>query len=198
MQDNPLVDTDPSGNEPCCRSKNKQSGDCCGADVTNNLTAMVPDVISKFLALGYIRQRILVTETITPPFSIGIWDILGFAPGLGLDGPCANGTGKCTATATVAGKCFNQYAINYFLAGIIDTLLGGAASLFANETVGYTSLQHIISGDNASEKQQFFTAGYNANPAFPSQPKNLGECAVCTDPPKKKLKWTWGPLSGSD
>lgn len=189
----------PAGKNPmiedCCKNKN-----CCGPDITDRLTAMAAGVRNNWNALSFWSKMRLDQETIvTDP--LNAWDINGLDNGTADYGaPCFNGTGKCKSTVTVAGKCYWQAAVNYWLAGLIYRAMesnwdtADDAKLFEAEVIFYTNTKVW---DPTAQKQDWFDAGTTGNPPIVSPQAKYALCKPCTVRAKRnQMAWKWGFLNG--
>ena len=191
---------DPTGKNPmkkdCCKNQN-----CCGPDITDRLTAMAASVRNDWNALSFWSKMELCTvTTFTDP--LNAWDVDGIDNGTADYGsPCFIGTGKCKSTVTVAGKCYWQAAVNYWLAGLIYSAMdsnwytANYAKDFEVEVIFYSNVKIW---DPTGQKQDWFYAGAtgNATVVFP-QPKYM-LCKPCTVRAKpNNMAWKWGFLRGS-
>ena len=178
-----------------------KKGNCCGADITINLLVMVGSVQAKWNNLPFLAKVKLAEETIDLPWAANLWDISGMAQGSAIDRapPCQNGWGKCDKTVTVAGKCYLQGAVNYWLAGLIFRALGSSwftavrAIVFEDELWWYTMIF-----PPTAQKRAWFAAGKAANAAGVPAPDEFQGCGPCKVPTGKPLSWRWGFLHGHD
>jgi RHS repeat-associated protein len=210
-----VVTSDPNGTGPgkarCCK---KGKGDCCGADITLNLLRMAGDVHAEWSVLSDGAKLGLAAVTAIPNWkSANLWDISGMAQGgaIGMAPPCENGRGKCQGTVMVAGKCYQQGTVNYWLAGLIYDALAGtwftlpAARIFWDEVLGYAVGRGVAPGFDPGiapspvrQKLYWFAAGLNGNPASVPPPKEFEGCEPCSARPSSPLCWHWDYLSGCD
>ncbi len=185
----------PSGSttsSPLCR---------CGQDVTANLIAMTTSVALAWSALSTGKQLNLEFTTVAPGFNINAWDVRSMPSGTALGGTCGNGSiGLCSGTVTVAGKCYYQKAVNYWLAGIIYSVIHTSpfypdATLFLEEVYLYTTAKQA---DDPKDKQDWFLAGTSGLPLAVAAPPALTSCTPCaTSAPSNALSWHWGSLTGT-
>jgi hypothetical protein len=165
---------------------------------------MANDVEFQFSHLTFWPKWLLAAKTRLPVLGNGAWDMTGFSSG-GFGNP--SGTGAGQHTVTVDGKVFDQYAVNYWLAGLIYNSLNEYSSSFAfqfeYELFGYVSVASLISRyvngsfDSLSEKIAWFEAGVADDPSLPVSPPWLAGVLPGPAGPKK-ITWTWGSLNGKD
>ena len=186
---NPIRYLDPLGEATC---------DNCGADITSKLLAIDTDVQAKWGALSFFAKMKLDAKTVTPPWSVNLWDIAGMPGESAGSSPCASGTGACAGTVTVNGSCYFQPDVNYWLGGVIYNVLQQSwwtvddAKVFEFEMIAYTSarLKHT------DQKQRWFFAGARGNPFGVAPPAELTGCVPCTSP-QKSMSWSWDTLWGT-
>jgi|GEM_PF-4118124 len=145
----------------------------------------------------------LVLAQATPTGISKFWDMSGFSSGLFGNPP---GIGKGAGTATVAGKVFDEYAINYWLAGLIYNSMQPEFPVFAKDfefavltypLVIAAPISYYVNGapDSPYEKWDWFFAGAADDPNQPLTPSWLAGVQPGL-PGTDKIHWTWGFITG--
>ncbi len=187
-----------SGNQhQCCQ---KRQGNCCGADITGQLITMARQIQMVWNALPHLFKKVLARWTVIPPFAINAWGIHGMA--IGGAPPTQAGTGKCVGTVTVAGNCYQEGTVNYWLAGLIYRALDSSwefapyAKLFEYEVAVYPIIPGLATGSPIVQKWYWWAAGTVGNPTAVPPPRKFRECVPNAVRNKLPLSWYWGFLQG--
>jgi len=189
--------TTPSNKQQCCQ---KRQGNCCGADITDQLITMARQIQMVWNALPHFFKKVLARWTVIPPFAINAWGIHGMAIG---GAPLTQaGTGKCVGTVTVAGNCYQEGTVNYWLAGLIYRALDSSwefapyAKLFEYEVAVYPIIPGLASGSPIVQKWYWWAAGTVGNPTAVPPPRKFRDCVPNAVQNKLPLSWYWGFLRG--
>jgi len=174
-----------------------------GPDVTADLMAMAADVHKQFASLSPLGKELIAGASTNLPWAWNYWDIFAFPSRSFHD----IGIGRGQGTATVAGKVFDQQAVNYWLAGLIYVELCGydANKAFWFRQEVWANIYAVHSGDTLGqdvndEKWAWFNAGAAVNTSLPQPPSYLTGLlpGPKNDPTKNPVQWDWGWLSGND
>jgi hypothetical protein len=167
--------------------------------VTAKLIALAGVIRHEWNSLSFLQKTRLDWDTTSLFTAGGAWDTsLAWSS---IDAaPCHTGTGKCTSTVTVSGRCYWQPAVNYWLAGLIYSSMASSwlfwpdAQRF-NDFVFYYA-HGIKPFDHPSWKMDWYYAGIVAVPSNVAQPSDYSKCKPCKAK-ARTLTWQWGFLSGS-
>jgi RHS repeat-associated protein len=189
--------TTSSNQHQCCQ---KREGNCCGADITDQLITMARQIQMVWNILPHFLKKVLARWTVIPPFAINAWGIHGMA--IGGTPLTQAGTGKCVGTVTVAGNCYQEGTVNYWLAGLIYRALDSSwefapyAKLFEYEVAVYPIIPGLASGSPIVQKWYWWAAGTVGNPTAVPPPRKFRDCVPNAVQNKLPLSWYWGFLSG--
>jgi hypothetical protein len=110
-------------------------------------------------------------------------------------GITVGGENDVPGMCTVNGKVYDQYAVNYWLAGLFaHELPAGDAKVFEAAVYAYTGAK----SDNGAEKRAWFLAGVAADSTLPGEPPSAEFIWPGTQPFPYKLHWEIGNISGDD
>ena len=130
------------------------------------------------------------------------WDIPklrsgGVAGGHGVGGPfnskCKQGKNESEGTVTVSGVCYDDGAVNYWLAGVIlQTIIKRHPHIAS--TFRKAMKAHTWGTKGGPEKRAFLSDGEASTlGAAAAKAKNAYiDCSACTPPPDRGLDWQWG------
>lgn len=147
----------------------------CGPDVSIGITIMDNWVKSIMLVMDKTKKM----KVCASMFSASGWDV----PILAGSGPildsCPSGAG-CKRTVTIDGKCFDSFAVNYYLFGLLNKLCGNSYSKGAGIVVGWSNWMY---SHGPGAKSVWYCKGYygRTSSACNYQPDHSrSDCELCS------------------
>ena len=166
---NPLIYVDATGEQAI------DACPICGPDISVSLTLMDNRIRHMML----IMDPAMKTHACASMFSSDGWDIPIL---VGHQGPSVEGCpsdNRCNGTVTVDGKCFDHFAVNYYLFGLLNKLCGNGYAQGAAYVVAWSN---IVYGHAPGAKSVWYCKGYYGRfaPACNWQPDHSrGDCGLC-------------------
>jgi RHS repeat-associated protein len=195
----PMNRIDPTG-----RERQQEIARCCGPDITNILKTIASSLLFQWNASSYFQQALIYAYSISPSGIAG-WDITPLLYGGATTAACRDTFGPCTKTVTVAGKCYSQIAVNYWLAGLMDSVFDSGLNLFGSEfqelvyVYVYGKRAFRLDLSSPGEKIAWYRAGKANNLTTVPQPARYANCQACTAPPdynSPRITWRVGDYMG--